>query len=109
MPTATTTPHDTGRQVSPDELHCETQSPVTQRERNAIQRLRTTFAPVRLAFTWLGVRSRVGARHNRVARHRQLAHLPPVEGSHVSQPMTRGPERFTMETIRMNPNIETRS
>ncbi len=31
-------------------------SPVTQTSPNAAQRLRTTFVPVRLAFTWLGVR-----------------------------------------------------
>ena len=34
----------------------ETQQPVTQQERNAAQRLRTTMAAVKLSFTWLGVR-----------------------------------------------------
>ena len=33
-----------------------TNTPTTQLERSAANRLRTTFVPVRLAFTWLGVR-----------------------------------------------------
>jgi len=56
MSTATTTSHDTGQQTSPRGLQREAQQPVTQQERNAAQSLRTTFVPVRLAFTWLGVR-----------------------------------------------------
>ena len=56
MSTATTTSHDTGQQVSPRGRQREAQQPVTQQERNAANRLRTTMAAVRLAFTWLGVR-----------------------------------------------------
>jgi hypothetical protein len=56
MSTATTASRDTGQQTSPRGLHREAQQPVTQPERNAAQRLRTTMAAVRLAVTWLGVR-----------------------------------------------------
>ena len=56
MSTATTTHHDTGQHTPTRGLHCETQQPVTQQERSAVQRLRTTMAAVKLAFTWLGVR-----------------------------------------------------
>ena len=48
MSTATTTSHDTGQ-------HTANQT-TTQLERSAAQRLRTTMAAVKLAFTWLGVR-----------------------------------------------------
>ncbi len=56
MSTAPTTSHDTGPHTPTRGLHREAQQPVTQQEGNAAQRLRTTFVPVRLAFTWLGVR-----------------------------------------------------
>ena len=56
MSRATTTSYDTGQQTSPRGLHRETQQPVMQQERNAGQKLRTTMAAVKLAFTWLGVR-----------------------------------------------------
>ena len=56
MSTATTTHHDTGQHTPTRGLHRETQQPVTQLERNATQRLRTTMAAVKLSFTWLGVR-----------------------------------------------------
>ena len=57
MSTATTTTsHDTGQHASPRGRQREAQQPVTQQERSAAQRLRTTMAAVRLAFTWLGVR-----------------------------------------------------
>jgi hypothetical protein len=56
MSTATTTSHDTGQQVSPRGRQREAQQPVTQQERSAANRLRTTTPAVRLAFTWLGVR-----------------------------------------------------
>ena len=45
----TTTTHTTNRSTN-------TNTPTTQLERSAAQRLRTTMAAVRLAFTWLGVR-----------------------------------------------------
>jgi len=54
--TATTTSHDTGQQVSPRDRQREAQQLVTQQERSAANRLRTTMAAVRLVFTWLGVR-----------------------------------------------------
>jgi hypothetical protein len=56
MSTATTTepttsPHTTSRStIQP------TNNPTTQTSPNAAQRLRTTMAAVKLAFTWLGVR-----------------------------------------------------
>ena len=58
MTTATTTDTSTnsGQQVSPRGRQREAQQPVTQQERSAANRLRTTMAAVRLAFTWLGVR-----------------------------------------------------
>jgi hypothetical protein len=56
MSTATTTSHDTGQTTSTRGLHREAQQPVTQTTPNAANRLRTTMAAVRLAFTWLGVR-----------------------------------------------------
>jgi len=56
MSTATTTSTDTGQHTSPRGRQHETQQPTTQTERSAANRLRTTMAAVRLAFTWLGVR-----------------------------------------------------
>ena len=56
MSTATTTSHDTGQHTSPRGRQHETQQPTTQTNPNAANRLRTTMAAVRLAFTWLGVR-----------------------------------------------------
>ena len=56
MSTATTTSHDTGQQTSERGRQREVQQPVTQQERSAAQRPRTTMAAVKLSFTWLGVR-----------------------------------------------------
>ena len=66
MSTATTTSHDTGQHTTSRTTTSRTttsrtttqptNTPTTQLERNAAQRLRTTMAAVRLAFTWLGVR-----------------------------------------------------
>jgi hypothetical protein len=56
MSTATTTSHDTGQTSSRLTATQPTNTPTTQLERSAAQRLRTTMAAVRLAFTWLGVR-----------------------------------------------------
>jgi hypothetical protein len=56
MSTATTTSHDTGQTSSRRTATQPNNSPVTQTTPNAAQRLRTTMAAVRLAFTWLGVR-----------------------------------------------------
>ena len=56
MSTATTTSNDTGQQVSPRGRQREAQQPATQQERSAANRLRTTMAAVKIAFTWLGVR-----------------------------------------------------
>lgn len=61
MSTATTTSHDTGQQVAPRGLQREAQQPVTQQDRSAVQRLRTTMAAVRLALA-------VGGRQRRTAR-----------------------------------------
>jgi len=52
MSTATTTSHDTGQHTASR----STTQPTNTLERSAAQRLRTTMAAVRLAFTWLGVR-----------------------------------------------------
>jgi hypothetical protein len=56
MSTATTTSHDTGQHTTRRATNQPSNTPTTQFERSAAQRLRTTFVPVRLAFTWLGVR-----------------------------------------------------
>ena len=54
MSTATTTSHDTGQHTTSRSTN--TNTPTSQLERSAAQRLRTTMAAVRLAFMWLGVR-----------------------------------------------------
>ena len=56
MPTATTTEPTTGQHTTSRTTTPSTNTPTTQLERSAAQRLRTTMAAVRLAFTWLGVR-----------------------------------------------------
>ena len=56
MSTATTTSHDTGQHTTSRPTTQPTNTPTTQLERSAANRLRTTMAAVRLAFTWLGVR-----------------------------------------------------
>ena len=56
MSTATTTSHDTGQHATSRSTTQPTNTPTTQLERSAANRLRTTMAAVRLAFTWLGVR-----------------------------------------------------
>jgi hypothetical protein len=56
MSTATTTSTDTGQHTPTRGRQREAQQPVTQQERSAAQRLRTTMAAVKLSFTWLGVR-----------------------------------------------------
>jgi hypothetical protein len=55
---AGTTTHNsnTGQHTTPRGRHHETQQPAAQTERSAANRLRTTVAAVRLAFTWLVVR-----------------------------------------------------
>lgn len=56
MSTATTTSHITGQTITSRSTTQPTNTPTTQLERSAAQRLRTTMAAVRLAPTWLGVR-----------------------------------------------------
>ena len=56
MSTFTTTSHDTSQNHSPRSTTQPANTSTTQLERSAAQRLRTTMAAVRLAFTWLGVR-----------------------------------------------------
>ena len=57
MSTATTTSHDTGQHTTTNWATTQpSNTPTTQLERSAAQRLRTTMAAVRIAFTWLGVR-----------------------------------------------------
>jgi hypothetical protein len=53
--TTTSTSNDTDQHTPARGRQRETQQPVTQQERSAANRLRTTMAAVRLAFTWLGV------------------------------------------------------
>jgi hypothetical protein len=57
MSTATTTEPQTGQTSSRRTANQPTNTPVTQTTPNAAQRLRTTMAAVKLAFTWLGVRA----------------------------------------------------
>ena len=57
MSTATTTTsHNTGQHTASRTKTQPANPPTTQLERSAANRLRTTMAAVRLAFTWLGVR-----------------------------------------------------
>ena len=56
MTTATTISNNTGQHTTSRPTIQPTNTPVSQSERSAAQRLRTTMAAVRLAFTWLGVR-----------------------------------------------------
>jgi hypothetical protein len=56
MSTATTTEPMTGQTILRRTTTHPTNAPTTQLERSAANRLRTTMAAVRLAFTWLGVR-----------------------------------------------------
>ena len=56
MSTATTTEPQTSQHTTSRSTTQPNNSPTTQLERSAAQRLRTTMAAVRLAFTWLGVR-----------------------------------------------------
>jgi len=56
MSTATTTEPVTGHQSASRSTTQPTNTPTTQLEPSAAQRLRTTMAAVRLSFTWLGVR-----------------------------------------------------
>ena len=56
MSTATTTSQNTGQHTTSRTTIQPTNTPTTQLERSASNRLRTTMAAVKLAFTWLGVR-----------------------------------------------------
>ena len=56
MSTATTTEPTTGQHTTSRSTTQPTTTPTTHLERSAANRLRTTMAAVRLAFTWLGVR-----------------------------------------------------
>ena len=56
MSTETTTEPTTGHTNSRRPTTQPTNTPLTQTTPNAANRLRTTMAAVRLAFTWLGVR-----------------------------------------------------
>ena len=56
MSTATTTSHETNQNQSPRPTILPTTNPATQTSPTAANRLRTTMAAVKLAFTWLGVR-----------------------------------------------------
>ena len=63
MSTATTTSHDTGQRTTSRTTIQPTNNPTTQTNPNAANRLRTTMAAVRLAFTWLGVRKTLAPAH----------------------------------------------
>ena len=65
MSTATTT--DTGQTTSRRTTTQPTTTPATQTERSAANRLRTTMAAVRLAFTWLGVRKTLAPEQRKTA------------------------------------------
>jgi hypothetical protein len=56
MSTATTTSTDTGQHTTSRSTTQPNNTPVNQTSPNSAQRLRTTMAAVKLAFTWLGVR-----------------------------------------------------
>jgi hypothetical protein len=56
MSTATTTEPTTGQHTNSRPTTQPTNTPASQLERSAAQRLRTRMAAVKLSFTWLGVR-----------------------------------------------------
>lgn len=56
MSTATTTEPTTGPHTTRRSTIQSSNTPLSQSERSAANRLGTTMAAVRLAFTWLGVR-----------------------------------------------------
>jgi hypothetical protein len=67
MSTATTTSHDTGQTTTSRATSHTSNTPTTQLERSAANRLRTTMAAVRLAFTWLGVRKTLASEQRTTA------------------------------------------
>ena len=56
MSIAITTSHDTGQHTTSRSTTQPNNTPLNRTTPNAANRLRTTMAAVRLAFTWLGVR-----------------------------------------------------
>lgn len=56
MSTATTTEPTTGQHTASRTTTQPTNTPTTQLERSAANRLRATMAAVKISFTWLGVR-----------------------------------------------------
>jgi hypothetical protein len=71
--TTTSTSNDTGQTSSIRGRRRESQQPVTQQERNVANRLRTTMAAVKLAFTWLGVRKTLAPEQRTTAARAFLA------------------------------------
>jgi hypothetical protein len=71
MSTTTTTSTDTGQHTNSRTTTSPTNTPATQLERSAAQRLRTTMAAVKLAFTWLGVRKTLAPEQRTTADPRQ--------------------------------------
>ena len=71
MSTATTT--DTGQTTSRRTTASTSTTPATQTERSAANRLRSTMAAVRLAFTWLGVRKTLAPEQRTTAARAFLA------------------------------------
>jgi hypothetical protein len=67
MSTATTTSTDTGQHTASRSTTQPTNTPTTQLERSAAQRLLTTMAAVKLSFTWLGVRKTLAPEQRRTA------------------------------------------
>jgi len=74
MSTATITSTDTGQKSPRQTTTQPTNTPTTRLERSVANRLRTTLAAVKLAFTWLGVRKT----------------LAPEQRTTAGQPLTRG-------------------
>jgi hypothetical protein len=82
MSTATTTEPTTGQNQSRRAVTNPTNTPATQVERNAANRLRATMAAVKLSFTWLGVRKTLAPEQRTTAARafhadRELLDLPP--------------------------------
>ena len=76
--------------LSPDYAPSST-TPATQTERSATNRLRPTFVPVRLAFTWLGVRKTLAPEQWTAAARPFQAELGTLLG-HESDPRHEAPE-----------------
>jgi len=126
MSTATTTEPTASQQTSSRPTTQPANTPLSQSERSAANRLRTTMAAVKLSFTWLGVRKTLApdqrttaARAFHADRERLTAYLAErLTGLHDGQPtvfrdsavekLREFFERFRRLNIRSSPELDAR-